>query len=109
MVGDQVYWHVFISSLPEIPNFLSEEECGHMVNLAERERFVTSTAKGGLQSWSEFEIPDIRSKIRASDFKGTEELHLTVFLAKLTVQLQCNLTLLITDASTVHSALLNQK
>lgn len=70
MVGDQVYWHVFISSFPEIPNFLSEEECGHMVNLAERERFVTSTAKGGLQSWSEFEIPDIRSKIRASDFKG---------------------------------------
>ncbi|RMX59580.1 hypothetical protein pdam_00003643, partial [Pocillopora damicornis] len=45
----------------EIPNFLSEEECGHMVNLAERERFVTSTAKGGLQSWSEFEIPDIRN------------------------------------------------
>lgn len=41
--------------------------------------------------------------------KGTEELHLTVFLAKLTVQLQCNLTLLITDASTVHIALLNQK
>ena len=41
--------------------------------------------------------------------KGTEELHLTVFSAKLTVQLQCNLTLLITDASTVHSALLNQK
>ena len=70
MVGDQVYWHVFISSFPEIPNFLSEEECGHMINLAERERFVTSTAKGGLQSWSEFEIPDIRSKIRASDFKG---------------------------------------
>ena len=53
---------MFSSSFPEIPNFLSEEECGHMVNLAERERFVTSTAKGGLQSWSEFEIPDIRSK-----------------------------------------------
>ncbi|PFX31383.1 Transmembrane prolyl 4-hydroxylase [Stylophora pistillata] len=45
----------------EIPNFLSDEECDHMIDLAERERFVTSTAKGGLQSWSEFEIPDIRN------------------------------------------------
>ena len=45
-----------------------------MIDLAERERFVTSTAKGGLQSWSEFEIPDIRSRLRASDSKGNREI-----------------------------------
>ena len=46
----------------EIPNFLSEEECDRMIHLAESKQFVTSTARGGLQSISEFDIPNIRSK-----------------------------------------------
>ena len=48
----------------EIPNFLSDEECDHIVRLAESKQFISSVARGGLQSMSDFEIPDIRSKNR---------------------------------------------
>ena len=48
----------------EIPNFLSDEECDHIIRLAESKRFISSVARGGLQSMSDFEIPEIRSKYR---------------------------------------------
>lgn len=46
----------------EIPNFLSDEECDHIIRLAESKQFISSVARGGLQSMSDFEIPEIRSK-----------------------------------------------
>lgn len=55
--------YVFCTFL-EIPNFLSVEECDHIVRLAESKQFITSVARGGLQSISDFDIPDIRSKYR---------------------------------------------
>ena len=48
----------------EIPNFLSDNECDHIIRLAESKQFITSVARGGLQSKSDFAIPDIRSKNR---------------------------------------------
>ena len=58
-----VYSFTFLF-IAEIPNFLSDEECDHIIRLAESKQFITSVARGGLQSMSEFEIPDIRSKSR---------------------------------------------
>ena len=55
--------YVFCTFL-EIPNFLSDEECDHIVRLAESKQFITSVARGGLQSISDFDIHDIRSKYR---------------------------------------------
>jgi len=46
----------------EIPNFLSNEECDHIIRLAESKQFISSVARGGLQSMSDFEIPEMRSK-----------------------------------------------
>lgn len=46
----------------EIPNFLSNKECDHIIRLAESKQFISSVARGGLQSMSDFEIPEIRSK-----------------------------------------------
>jgi len=45
----------------EIPNFLSDEECEHIIHLAEKTGLISSVARGGLQSPSEFTVPDIRS------------------------------------------------
>jgi len=45
----------------EIPNFLSDQECDHIIRLAESKHFITSVARGGLQSTSDFDIPDIRN------------------------------------------------
>ena len=54
----------FFFFFAEIPNFLSDEECDHIMRLAESKQFITSVARGGLQSMSDFEIPEIRSKNR---------------------------------------------
>lgn len=62
-LGLEVEVVVFSTSFfSEIPNFLSDEECDHIIRLAESKQFITSVARGGLQSMSDFEIPDIRSK-----------------------------------------------
>ncbi|KAL9974815.1 hypothetical protein ACROYT_G011902 [Oculina patagonica] len=52
----------------EIPNFLSDEECDHLIRLAESKQFIASVARGGLQSMSEFEVPDIRSGPMQDDY-----------------------------------------
>ncbi|XP_068679514.1 transmembrane prolyl 4-hydroxylase-like isoform X2 [Montipora foliosa] len=44
----------------EIPNFLSDEECDHIVQLAKGAGLISSVARGGLQSNEEFRIPAIR-------------------------------------------------
>ena len=49
-------------SFQEIPNFLSDEECDHIIHLAQNTGLISSVARGGLQSLEEFTIPDIRSK-----------------------------------------------
>ena len=59
-----IYLFIYLFIIAEIPNFLSDQECDHIIRLAESKHFITSVARGGLQSTSDFEIPDIRSKNR---------------------------------------------
>lgn len=58
----QDYYSYQCFSFQEIPNFLSDEECDHIIHLAQNTGLISSVARGGLQSIEEFTIPDIRSK-----------------------------------------------
>lgn len=48
--NNEQFWHLFhyLSSSSEIPNFLSEEECNHVISLANEKELVKSVARGGL-------------------------------------------------------------
>lgn len=73
----------------EIPNFLSDEECDHIVHLAEKTGLISSFARGGLQSPEEFRIPDIRNGtsegmtgyFEAFDLDSNEKVHLEEVMA----------------------------
>ena len=72
-------------SFQEIPNFLSDEECDHIIHLAQNTGLISSVARGGLQSLEEFTIPDIRSK-------NTVELMSVTMLSKWNkLRLNCSL------------------